>query len=408
MRRSTAIVAIVVVAVVIIAAAGAILLLAPDLLGGGDQQNGTVPDTRPTGPEGSINGAVVNVGSDNATASPYPELLEEFNDTANATQEPDALAVVAITNNMTQQVVLNLSNFTAVLQNGSSVTALNNNQVTVYSNMTVYIILGFSANITNITNIQYSGDVEFELPMADVSMPEMPEPPMMQDVPQNISEDENLTLSVLRAWTIGPGENAPLPLAFMENRSVVLVLATMNNTNESAISPSAQDFWLELDNGTVVQADQAFNHNLPASIRPDRSVPFLLGFRVNETVEPQALYYWPDQGDTGAVANITNVTEDAAQNRVMLQRVWDEGENQSYRILINLVPREGEDANISQVQAWSLMEGLVEGEEVQNETIQDGQVYAFSLEEGDDIVLVQYQSDGETRYLWVRPVVPSG
>ena len=55
---------------------------------------------------------------------------------------------------------------------------------------------------------------------------------------------------------------------------------------------------------------------------------------------------------------------------------------------------------------WSMKEGLIAANTTQS-NVTNGTVYVFDLAKGDDITLLQYNDGGQTRYLWVRPVVPS-
>ena len=53
-----------------------------------------------------------------------------------------------------------------------------------------------------------------------------------------------------------------------------------------------------------------------------------------------------------------------------------------------------------------MMEGPIEAQAEQSNRT-NGTVFVFDLERGDDITLLSYEEGGQTRYLWIRPVVAS-
>ena len=98
------------------------MLLNPGGETGSDQGAGTVPETRPIGPEGTVNGAVINIGTNWSNASAFAELMGAFNATSKSVKDPDQYR-------SSQQQdgghYAGLYQLTAKLDNGSEVQALN-------------------------------------------------------------------------------------------------------------------------------------------------------------------------------------------------------------------------------------------------------------------------------------------
>lgn len=403
MKRNTAIVAAIVAVVVIVAAAVGVMLLNP-FGDSGDQGPGDVPGGRPGGSEG-VSGAVVNIGTNESNASAFDELIEEFQNTSEAVEEPDALCQVAITNNQTEEIELDCSNFTATLIGGGEVQSLNRNVIIIGPNSTVYVVLGFQTNGSLINAISYTGDVELGI----TAMSEFEEelgPMVMMEAPENITEIENLTFESPSAWTITNGSMSPMPLFFNEDEVVILALVIGTNNQTSAIDIEPGDFWLDLGNGTWVQAEEGRNHNLVRTLEPDTAIPFMVGFRLNATVTPSAIYYWPDQDSNQTVRfEIDPQQPPQEPRRITVSMVWDERNETATRLFVALNDTGDTPGDVS-LMGWSMKDGLIAAETTES-NITNGTVYVFELQRGDDITLLQYEDAGQTRYIWLRPVVPT-
>jgi len=408
MKRSTAIVAAVLAVIVVVAAIAGALLLSNQ---GGDSggNGGNVPDDGiPSGPEGSVNGAVINVALNQSNASAYDELLAIFNSFADSVEDPDALVQIAVSNNMTEDVELNLANFTATTEDGQ-VQALNTNVVTIEPNTTAYMVLGFQAEGNNITAVAYGGDdIELSEMSVQSAIDRELAPPVMMEAPTNLTEISNLTFEALSTWRIAQGDLSPMPLFFNESENVILALVAGQNNNTTAMTLSPESFWLDLGNGTWVQAEETKNHNLPDAIEPDTTEVFLIGFRVNQSANPSAIHFWPDQS-TNATVMFTVMPQQAPDQpgNLAVSKVWMGQSNNTTgnTLFVELVNLDGgEEVELS---GWSVMEGAVTAE-VANATGGreiNGTVYAFELDDGDRITVLQYEEDGQTRFLWLRPLV---
>ena len=403
MKRSTAIVAAIVAVIIIVAAAAGVMLLNPGGETGSDQGAGTVPETRPIGPEGTVNGAVINIGTNWSNASAFAELMGAFNATSKSVKDPDALVQVAVTNNKTEDIMLDCANFTAKLDNGSEVQALNANSVTVEPNVTAYIVLGFQTNETNIVSVNYPGDNKLSMTVQS-KMDRMLGTPKMMQAPENLTMIDNLTFQALRAWTVEQGDYSPMPLYFNESEKMVLVLVAGQNNNTTAMDLKPSSFWIDLGNGTWVQAEMTKNHNLPKSIQSDSNMAFLVGFRVNETTNPVAVYFWPDQASNRTV-NFSISPQPAPEQTggLMLSKVWTETGNNTTTIRVELMSTGADQAAVT-LRGWSMKEGSVNAMMGQPDNA-TGMVYVFELKKGDDILLLQYEHGGQTGYLWLRPLL---
>lgn len=427
MKRSNAIIAAVVVVIAVIAAAaGGFLLMNPGSNPPSSDQGGGATDIRPSGPEGSVNSAVVNVGGTNeSNASALPELQEEFNATMGNSGVPDTLAKVAVTNNRTDDITLKCRNFTANLDNGSSVRALNNNTVPIAPNATKFIVLGFITNGTNITSIKYDdGNISFTASWTGVVAQSLPSPVIRSAPNATLTAIDNLTFSALEAWKIDKGRYAPMALHF-DNQSLVLALMTGTNNNTTAVDLKASDFWLDLGNGSWVQGEDRLNNNVPKTIRSNTTVPFLLGFRGAANNTPSAIYYWPGTGAQGEkIAIDLNRSTDAGPFVVLKGMWWQNmsstGNASGNMTSSNMTPvlvqlqALGEGAGSldpSSITAWTLHNGKLTGTQVEsgsNETNESGKVVTmkFDLKQGDDLTLLTYKSGDSTRYVWLRSVQP--
>ncbi len=410
MKRSTAIVAAIVAVAVIVAAAVGVMLLNPGGDSGGDQGPGTTPDGRPSGPEGTVNGAVVNIGMNESNASAFDELKRDFDNTSDAVEEPDALCQVAITNNQTESIKLDCSNFSATLREGGEVQSLNRNMVTVESNTTAYLVLGFKTNGSLITEITYKGDVKIGKMSVMSGLQQKLGPIVMMKAPENLTEIDNLTFESPSAWMITNGSmNSPMLLFFMKNESVILAVVIGTNNNTTAVTLAPTNFWLDLGNGTWVQAEGGRNNNLMKTLEPNSTKPFLLGFRVNETVMPTSIVFWPDQKSNQTVTFAISPQQPPQEpGRLALNKIWDEKSNNTTgsRLFVSLNDTSGAPSGNVALMGWSMKEGLIEANTTHS-NMTNGTVYVFDLAKGDDITLLQYNDGGQTRYLWVRPVVPS-
>ncbi|NLI73569.1 MAG: hypothetical protein GX369_02185 [Euryarchaeota archaeon] len=427
MKRSTAIVAaIVVVAVIIVAAVGVMLL---DSQGGLDSDRGSgATDGRPSGPEGTVNAAMINIGTNESNASAYDDLMEEFDETSDAIENPDALCQVAVTNNRSEEIKLNAANFSATLDNGNEVQALNTNIVTVESNTTIYLVLGFQTDNDMISKVNYKGDVDLEMPINGDNGEDLGTPKTME-APENLTEMSDLEFESPDSWTITNGSISPMLLNFNDDENVVLALVVGTNNGSEEVKLEASDFWLDLGNDTWSQAEGNRNHNVVTTLQPDVSKAFLVGFRVNETVSPTAIQYWPDQNSNETVTiDIDPKQPSDSPSSVWIYKVWDEknaseqnnqtsmnnqtGENQTqqsaqndeYRLFVALNDSDNTSTSNINLKGWSEKQGLISANTTESNRT-NGTAYVFELKKGDDINLLQYEDGGQTRYLWLRPLV---
>lgn len=410
MKRSTAIVAAVLAVVVVVAAIGGWWLLNNPPGDSGGNGGGTIPDdTIPSGPEGSVNGAVINVALNQSNASAYDELLASFNSFADSVEDPDALVQIAVSNNMTEDIELNLANFTAGTDGDEDVQALNTNIVTIEPNTTAYAVLGFQASGANLTSVTYTGD---DIELAEMTIQSEIDrelmPPMMMEAPTNLTQIDNLTFEAQSAWRIEQGGLSPIPLYFNESENVILALVVGQNNNTTAMELSGSSFWLELANGTWVQAEETKNHALPSALEPETTKPFLIGFRVNSTVDdPQTIHFWPDQG-SNATVSFDIMVEQAPEEPggLAVSKVWSAPSNNTTGnvMYVELVST-GDGPQDVEVRGWALREGQVNGQAGGQGNNTTGSVYTFELDSGDRLQLLQYEDGGQTRYLWLRPLV---
>lgn len=407
MKRSTAIVAAIVVVAVIVAAAVGVMLLNPPG-GSGDNGPGDTPDGRPGGPEGTVNGAVVNIGTNESNASAFDDLMVDFQNTSEAVEEPDALCQVAITNNQTEDMELDCANFTATTVDGEEVQALNRNIIIVESNTTVFVVLGFQTNGAFITQIAYSGEVEFDMSVLS-DLEEELGPIVMMEAPENITAIENLTFESPNSWRITNGSMSPMPLFFDEGENVILAVVIGTNNMTEDVELEAGNFWLDLGNGTWVQAEERRNHNIVSTLEVDTTKAFMIGFRVNETASPTAIHYWPDQSSNETVMfQIAPQPPPQEPGSLSLFKIWNEQSNNTTGTRLFVALNESGDTPAGDItlMGWSMMEGPIEAQAEQSNRT-NGTVFVFDLERGDDITLLSYEEGGQTRYLWIRPVVAS-
>ena len=359
------------------------------------------------GPEGTVNGAVVNIGTNESNASAFNELMGDFQNASDAVKEPDALCQVAITNNQTESIKLDCGNFSATLREGGEVQSLNRNMVTVEPNTTVYLVLGFKTNGSLITEITYKGDVNIGKMSVMSGLQQKLGPIVMMKAPENLTEINNLTFESPSSWMITNGSmNSPMPLFFKENESVILAVVIGTNNNTTAVNFAPTNFWLDLGNGTWVQAEGGRNNNLMKTLEPNSTNSFLLGFRVNGTVTPNAIIYWPDQSSNQTVRfAISPQPLPQEPGRLSLSKVWDEKSNNTTgsRLFVAVNDTSGQGGEVP-LMGWSMKEGQLTAETTQSNRT-NGTVYVFNLTKGDDITLLSYQDGGQTRYLWIRPVV---
>ena len=407
MKRSTAIVAAIVVVAVIVAAAVGVMLLSPPG-GSGDNGPGDTPDGRPSGPEGTVNGAVVNIGTNESNASAFDDMMGVFQNTTNAVGEPDALCQVAVTNNQTENVVLNCANFTATTSDGKEVKALNANNITIEPNTTAYFVLGFKTNGTLITGISYTGNVKFDMSVMSKFKMDLGPTTMMQ-APENLTAIDNLTFESPNSWTISNGSMSLMPLFFDEGEKMILAVVIGTNNNTTAVDLAPTNFWIDLGNGTWVQAEDGRNNNIVKTLEPDSAKAFMIGFRVNETVSPTAIYYWPDQSTNATVMFQIDPQQPPQQPASFsLFKVWSEENNNTTgtRLFVGLNDSGDTPASGITLNGWTMKEGRMEAQTTQSNRT-NGTVFVFDLSKGDTVTLLSYQDGGQTRYLWIRPVVPS-
>ena len=417
MKTRNAIIAVVIVVVVIAAAAGAFILMNPGTTPSSDQGGGGgSTDIRPSGPEGSINSVLINLaGTNDTNASALSELREEFNSSQRNISLPDALAKIAVTNNMTSMVELDCANFTATLENGSKVKALNNNTEQLDVNQTDFLVLGFRVNGTNITGIDYAkGNISFSVnwnwkPQKGLSQPVFETAPN-----QTLSPVDNVTFESLQAWTIGLNGSSPIALQFL-NRSMVLVLMTCTNNNTSALNLKASDFWLDLGNGTWVQGEDKLNNNVPTTVEVNTTVPFLIGFRGTADAMPTSVAYWPGKASDGMMIPIQLTQPSTEGPFVVLKKIWEQNatgnQTNTTPVMVQLwVIGEGANAtDLTGITGWTLRNGTLTGTVVRDEgnnITGKGKLVTvrFDIAAGDDLTLLSYESGGMTKYVWLRPL----
>jgi hypothetical protein len=426
-RRSATIAAVVVIIAIIAVAVGAIWWMNPGWnfgrTGGSQQASDSI---LPSGPEGSVNGVVADAsGTNESNASGLADLQAEFNATSGATQAPDALAKVAVANNRTDDITLNTHNFAAKLENGSSVQALNTAQVTIPPNTTELIVLGFVTNGANITSISYSDDnVSFTPVWTKVAVPTLPEPVIRSAPNGTLNASDNVTFAEVNAWRVQKGGWAPMSARF-DNQSMVIALLTVTNNRTGELALNPNDFWLDMGNGSWVQADQRANNNVPKTVGINTTMPFLLGFRGVENVTPAAIYYWPANGTTGDRIPLA-LNQTPSGNELVLFRVGNSvsmpgatnasgnATGNNLVVMDLLVVGDGaSSAGLSGVKAYTLNHGQVDGIVIpttdQNLSSTNASLHrvAFNLDKGDQITMVTGQVNGEPRYVWLRQLVPA-
>jgi hypothetical protein len=200
-----------------------------------------------------------------------------------------------------------------------------------------------------------------------------------------------------------------------KNQSVVLVLMSVTNNNTTALSLKGSDFWLDLGNGTWVQGDDKLNNNIPAIVRVNTTVPFLVGFRGVGDSNPSAVFYQPGNKTNGMMIPI-QVNQSAPQGPfVVLKKIWERNATSNTTQLMVQLLVVGNDANstdLSGIKAWSLKEGMLTGSQMQdnssNKTANGKLVtVTFDLKKGDDLTLLVFESGGTSKYVWLRPLVTS-
>ncbi len=448
MKKRNAILAAV-IGVVIVAASAGVILTNPSLLntantdrdGSSDMPTGAVVATE-------VNSATLN----RSIASPFADLAAEFNATLNDSGAPDFVTKVAVTNNMESNLTLNASGFVAMLADGNSSRAIGNLSMTVEPNSTAFPVIGFMTNGTNVQAVNYSnGSISFSVNGTflgtDVDIPGM----VLSSGPQgNTTEVRNLTFQGLAAWNISRGGYAPMPLMFNEstNGSVILALITATNLNTTDFNLTASQFWLDVGNGTWAQGDMLAN-NVPMQLKSNTTVPFLVGFRIADNMTTNGtIYFWPNQsqylsqiqvdvmeignatptlalkairqsanmtddngtaggnatsesaanstdagnGTGSGAANATaNATSNATGTRTVMMELMAIGDNVTV-------------ADVTEITVWTLRNGSMS---VSPQAGGDNQSLNITvdLEQGDEVTLLSFNIGGETRYVWLRPLV---
>lgn len=388
-------------------------------------------DIRPTGPAGTVSAMEINSAMmDRSNASAFSELGAEFNATPEVSGVPDFVMKVAVTNNRADNVTLNSTGFVATLENDSTVKALNNMSLTIEPNATVFPTLGFETNGTMVKSVSYdNGSISFSVAMTFQDMEELPEMVTSKMPTGNMTEMENLSFTNLAAWNISVGGDSPMPLKF-HNGSVVLALMAAENTNATNISLMASDFWLDVGNDTLVQADLGLNNNVPRELANNTSVPFLIGFRLTENMTSNGtVYFWPNQSEFLTqipleMMDRTNATPALALKSMMdLNATMDDRANDTNASSGN--ETDGNTSNASKVTSLNI-ELMAIGEnatasEVTNVTVwtmRNGSMNAtpevgadnkslnitVELEQGDKVTLLAYTIGDETKYILLRPL----
>ncbi|MBI0583997.1 MAG: hypothetical protein ISF22_07195 [Methanomassiliicoccus sp.] len=418
MKRRNAMIAAVIGVVIIAAAAGGFLLMNPSTNTANVESQGS-NDIRPTGPAGSVSGMEINTATMNrSNASAFTELRAEFNATPVRTI-PDTLVKVAVTNNHGDNITLNCSNFTAVLDNGNSTNALNNDTITIASNATWFFVLGFMTNGTNISSIGYDdGNISFPVDLGPQGEVDIPPIVTMEAPTGNMTSIKDLNFTTLAAWNISMGEESPMPLRFI-NGSVVLALVAVTNNNTTSVSLSPSDFWLDGGNGTWVQADVRFNNNVPTELGNNTTIPFLLGFRLAENMTAGNMYYWPGQGNMSNVIPLERSELPKDPRALALRGIWDvnttmdanrSSMNGNQTNMTNMTTLAiqlmalGNDtvaSDFSNFTIWTMHNGTMKVIPV-NSSDDRNITMMVDMKKGDNVTLLSYSVGGDTRYIWLR------
>jgi hypothetical protein len=417
MKRRNAILAAVIGIAIVAAAAGGILLMNPGSNTANANNEGS-SDIRPTGPDGTVSSVEISTATVNRSgASAFVELRDELNATFNISEVPDTLMKVAVTNNQMDNITLNLSGFVAVLDNDSSVKALNNMSMTVGPNVTVFPVLAFDTNGTAIKSVSYrDGSVSFSVTMTSESMKELPAIVTKEAPTGNMTPVANLTFTDLAAWNITRGRDAPVSLMF-NNSSMVLALLTVTNNNTDAVNLNASDFYLDIGNGTWLQGDIGLNNNVPSDLTNNTTVPFLIGFRLGDNMTSNGtVYYWPGGGEQTSkiplkMMDMTGIPD------LALDAMWNSNDTaqgngtgndtaaNTTMLTIELI-KVGNDvsaSNITNVTVWTMKAGEM-NVTAENGTDNRTLNVTVKLDKDDNVTLLSYSSGNETRYIFLRSV----
>ena len=424
-RRNTILAAVIGIAI-LAAAAGGILSISsgPNTA---DVTSEGQDDIRPMGPAGTITSAEVqSAAAGRSNASALSELRAELNATSNTTEEPDLLMKVGITNNRDSGVTLNATGFMAVLDNGSRAQALNDRDITIGPNETAFPVLAFRTNGCEVRSAGYSeGPVPFSISIvsqdAGGALPVM----VTARSPSGcLTVPENLSFASLAAWNITANGSSPIDLR-LGNGSAVLAVMAVTNKNASIAELKATDLWLDVGNDTWVRGDAGMNNNLPSFLGSDTTVPFLIGFRLSENMTASGkAYYWPDQGPTAAEIPLRMESAAKGAAGLALWSIWGPGMKSGgnasdadnataasdrtgaamLKVRLLAIGDNASVSGISGVRVWTLKGGAVN---VTPAAGKDGRSLDVSLElaKGDVATLVQYEMGGETRFVWLRPLV---
>jgi hypothetical protein len=421
MKRRNAILAAVIGIAIVAAAAGGILLMNSGSNTANVGSEGS-NDIRPTGPAGTVSSVEISSATVNrSNASALADLVAEFNATPERSGTPDFLMKVAVTNNRMDNVTLNASGFVATLDDNSTARALNNMSMTIEPNVTVYPILGFMTNGTEVQSVGYSsGSISFSVERTFQSVNETSDMVTAKAPTGNLTPVEDLNFTDLAAWNISTGGYSPIPLMF-SNGSVTLALMTATNNNTTSIGLSATDFWLDVGNGTWVQADNRMN-NLPSQLANGTTMPFLLGFRMadNMTVNG-SVYYWPEQGEKATEIPLTSADMANETGGLTLKAMWNpngtagsnatadgnrtdgssNGTNTTLQIELMVIGENASASDISDMKVWTLNSGVMNATPVVSADNKSLNV-TVNLAEGNDVTLLSYSVGNETKYVWLR------
>jgi len=412
-ERNAILVAVVAIAIVA-AAVGGILLMNPGSNTANVNSEGST-DIRPTGPAGTVTAVEVASATVNRTnASAFTELSERFNVTPRNLGIPDTLMMVAVTNNRMDAITLNTTSFVAVLDNDTSVKALNNRSMVVGPNVTVFPVLGFQTDGANITSVEYrNGSLSFSVTMTSNNSVTVPGIVTKTAPTGNMTIDKNLTFTDIAAWNVTRGGDAPIGLRF-NNSSMVLALMTATNNNTTSVSLKASDFYLDIGNGTWVQGDDDLNNNVPAQLANNTTVPFLIGFRLADNMTSNgSVYYWPGEGNQVAKVplNMTSILRDAPL--LSLEAMWNDtmsgngtsnNNSSTSELRIEMMAIGNTSvSDLTNITVWTMKEGRMNVTSVPSADNKSLNV-TVSLKQGDSVTLLSYGSGNETRYIWLRSV----
>lgn len=382
-------------------------------------------DIRPTGPAGSVTAVEINSAVMNrSNASAFTELAAEFNVTPDVSGIPDLVMKVAVINNRADNLTLNGSGFTATLDNGSSTMALNNFSVTVEPNVTVFPVLGFRTNGTNVTSVNYSsGSITFPVNLTfENKSVLLPEAVTSMAPSGDLMPAKNLSFENLAAWNISLGGDSPMPVKFA-NGSVVLALMTVENLNSTSLDLNASDFWLDVGNGTWVQSDIGVNNNIPSRLANNTTVPFLVGFRLAENMTSNgSVFFWPDRSNIVSEIPLKMREIGNATPALALEAMWNNiatkanetlamrshatlnmTTNTSLNIELMVAGDNVSASNVTNVTVWTLMNGPMNVTPMVSADNKSLNV-TVPLQSGDRATLMSYTIGNETKYVWLRPL----